>query len=173
MIDLIELTTPFVLLSLMAFGGGNATLPEIHRIVVEQHHWMTDQTFTELFAVAQAAPGPNILFVALLGLKVAGIAGAFAVTAALCLPSSLLIYFLFGIWERLRHWSWRPAVEMGVAPLAVGLVLASGWLMAFAASASWRSSLLALATVAAVLRIKANPLWFIAAGALLGMLGVV
>ena len=108
-----DLLAPFALLSLMAFGGGNSALPEMHRIAVEQHHWMSDQTFTELFALAQAAPGPNILVVTLIGLQVAGIAGACAATAAMCLPSSFLIYYLFGFWEGLREWSWRPAIELG------------------------------------------------------------
>lgn len=173
MVSIADIVAPFLLLSVMAFGGGNAALPEMHRIAVEQYQWMTDQTFTELFAVAQAAPGPNILVIALIGLNVAGIAGFFAATAALCLPSSVLIYCLFGVWERLRHWSWRPVIELGVAPLAVGLVLSSGWLMAFSAGAPLRSSILSLATAVAVLRIQCNPLWWIASGALLGLAGIV
>lgn len=173
MVSWVDLIAPFSLLSIVAFGGGNAALPEMHRIAVEQHHWMTDRTFADIFAVAQAAPGPNILVVALIGFQVAGIAGAFAATLALCLPSSLLIYCLFGVWDRLRHWSWRPAIEMGLAPLAIGLVLSSGWLIAIATGASLRSGLLTLATVIAVLRVQCNPLWWIAAGALLGLTGIV
>ncbi|HEX5391938.1 MAG TPA: chromate transporter [Rhodocyclaceae bacterium] len=173
MVSIADIVASFLLLSLMAFGGGNAALPEMHRIAVEQYHWMTDKTFTELFAVAQAAPGPNILVVALIGLKAAGVAGFFAATAALCLPSSVLIYCLFGVWERLRNWSWRPAIELGVAPLAVGLVLSSGWLMTNSGGAPLRSIVLALVTVIAVLRVQCNPLWWIAAGAVLGLAGIV
>jgi chromate transporter len=173
MVSIADIVAPFSLLSVMAFGGGNATLPEMHRIAVEQYHWMTDQTFTELFAVAQAAPGPNILVIALIGLKAAGIGGFFAATLALCLPSSVLIYCLFGVWERLRNWSWRPAIELGVAPLAVGLVLSSGWLMALSGGVSLRSMALSFVTVLAVLRVQCNPLWWIAAGALFGLAGIV
>ena len=91
----------------------------------------------------------------------------------MCLPSSFLIYYLFGFWESLRDWSWRPAIELGVAPLAVGLVLSGGWLIASAAGFPLRSSLLTVLTVIAVLRVKCNPLWWIAAGALLGLAGIV
>jgi len=177
---LAELVLHFALLSLLAFGGGNATLPEMQRLVVEQYHWMSDTTFSQLFAVAQAAPGPNVLVVSLIGLQLAGIPGFLAVTAAFCLPSSLLMYGFAHWWERAGNSRWRPAVQQAVGPLAVGLVLSSGWLMAASVAASvtdvgpahW-PLLLVAATVVLVLALRWNPLWWIAAGALLGLCGVV
>lgn len=170
---LLELGWQFAVVSMLAFGGANAVLPEMHRIVVENHHWMNDATFAQLFAIAQAAPGPNFLVITLIGWQVAGLAGAICSTVAFCLPSSLLIYALARVWERLRHSRWRYAIEIGVSPLAVGLVLSSGWLIALAADADWRAALLTALTVGAVLRWKINPLWWILAGALAGLAGLV
>lgn len=85
---IVELVLQFSILSLLAFGGINALLPEIQRITVRTHHWMNDATFVHLFAIAQAAPGPNFLIVTLIGWHVAGLAGAFAATFAACVPSS-------------------------------------------------------------------------------------
>lgn len=170
-----ELVLHFALLSLLAFGGGNATLPEMQRLVVEHYHWMSASTFAELFAVAQAAPGPNVLVVSLIGLQLAGIPGFLATTAAFCLPSSLLMYGFARWWQRVGNVPWRLAVQAAVGPVAVGLVLASGWLMAGTAAGpghSW-SLLLVAATVVLVLALPWNPLWWIAAGALLGLSGVI
>lgn len=173
--SLAELVLHFSVLSLLAFGGGNATLPEMHRLVVEQNHWMSSATFSELFAVAQAAPGPNVLVVSLIGLQLAGIPGFLAVTAAFCLPSSLLMYGFSRWWERAGNAPWRKAVQTAVGPMAVGLVLASGWLMAstVAGPGQWLLPLLTAASVGLVLILPWNPLWWIATGALLGLGGFV
>ena len=168
-----ELALQFLILSLLMFGGGNAVLPEMHRVVVEQHHWMNDATFAELFAIAQAAPGPNVLVVTLIGWQVAGLAGAVSSTLALCGPSSLMIYQFDRIWSRLAGSPWRDAIQRGIAPLAVGLVLSSGFLIARAADADWRSALLTAASVLLTLRWRRNPLWLIAGGAACGLFGLV
>ena len=77
----------FAMCSVIAVGGANSTVPEMHRQVVDVHQWMGDRTFSELFAIAQAAPGPNAVFVSLLGQYVAGIPGALVAIAAMCAPS--------------------------------------------------------------------------------------
>lgn len=168
-----ELALQFALLSLIAFGGGNATLPEMHRLVVENHPWLTNREFGELFALAQAAPGPNILVVSLIGLQLAGIAGFFAITLAFCIPSSLLMYIVAHWWQRTGNASWRSAVQAVVGALAAGLVLSSGWLMMLNVSGngSWPAALLVISTALLVLRLSWNPLWWILAGALLGGFG--
>lgn len=175
MVTVGQLVPHFALLSLMAFGGGNATLPEMQRLVVEQYHWMSAATFSELFAVAQAAPGPNVLVVSLIGLQLAGIPGFLAVTAAFCLPSSLLMYGFARWWQGVGDAPWRKAVHDAVGPMAVGLVLASGWLMAGSVCGPGQlfALLLVAATVGLVLALPWNPLWWIAAGALLGLSGIV
>jgi chromate transporter len=168
-----QLGLDFAVLSLLAFGGGNAVLPEMQRIAVESHHWMTADTFLQLFAIAQAAPGPNILVVTLIGWQVAGFAGAAVATVALCGPSSLLIYSFERAWSRIGSERIRGAIRDGVAPLAIGLVLAGGFLVGRSADADWRSAALTAAATVAVLRWRRNPLWLIGAGAVLGLLGVV
>lgn len=173
---LAELVLQFALLSLVAFGGGNAILPELHRVVVEQQHWLNDAAFTELFAIAQAAPGPNILVVSLIGLQIAGIAGFFAVTAAFCIPPSLLMFGVFHWWQRHADAAWRAHIQAVVGPLAAGLVLAGGGVMVVTAAdagGSWPSVVLSAATIVLVLRSSWNPLWWIALGALLGLVGLV
>lgn len=167
----VELFLEFVLLSFVAFGGATALLPEMHRVVVENHHWLDETTFTHLYAIAQAAPGPNVLVVTLIGWKVAGLAGALAATLAMCLPMSIVIYLLIDRWEGFAGARWQKAISLGVAPLAVGLVFSGATLIAQAAGLAWGGALLVLATVVINLRSKLNPLWLIAAGALLGVAG--
>ena len=167
----VELFLEFALLSFVAFGGATALLPEMHRMVVENHHWLDETTFTHLYAIAQAAPGPNVLVVTLIGWKVAGLAGALAATLAMCLPMSVVIYLLIDRWESFAGARWQKALSLGVAPLAVGLVFSGATLIAQAAGLAWGGALLVLATVVINLRSKLNPLWLIAAGALLGVAG--
>jgi chromate transporter len=171
-----ELALQFALLSLVAFGGGNAMLPEMHRVLVEQNHWLTDATFTELFAIAQAAPGPNILVVSLIGLQLAGIPGFFVATVAFCIPPSVLMYGVFRWWQSHADAAWRTHIQAVVGPLAAGLVLTGGGLIAVtatAASGSLATVALTVATIAVVLLLPWNPLWWIALGAGLGLLGVI
>lgn len=168
-----ELFREFAILSFIAFGGATALLPEMHRVVVEQHQWLDDTTFTHLYAIAQAAPGPNVLVVTLIGWKVAGLAGALAATLAMCLPMSVLIYLLIDRWESFAGKRWQKAISLGVAPLAVGLVFSGATLIAQSAGLGLAAWGLLAATVVANLKTKLHPLWFIGAGALLGLLGLV
>lgn len=168
-----ELFREFAILSFVAFGGATALLPEMHRVVVEQHQWLDDTTFTHLYAIAQAAPGPNVLVVTLIGWKVAGLAGALAATLAMCLPMSVLIYLLIDRWESFAGKRWQKAISLGVAPLAVGLVFSGATLIAQSAGLGLAAWGLLAATVVANLKTKLHPLWFIGAGALLGLLGLV
>ncbi len=163
----------FVLLSFVAFGGATALLPEMHRVVVEHHQWLDDTTFTHLYAIAQAAPGPNVLVVTLIGWKVAGLAGALVATVAMCLPMSVLIYLLIDRWESFAGRRWQKAISLGVAPLAVGLVFSGATLIAQAAGLGWATWALLLLTVVVNLKTRTHPLWLIGLGALLGLLELV
>jgi len=167
----IELFLEFALLSCVAFGGATALLPEMHRVVVEHHHWLDDATFTHLYAIAQAAPGPNVLVVSLIGWEIAGLAGALATTLAMCLPMSIAIYLLIDRWERFSGKRWQQAVSLGVAPLAVGLIFSGASLIARSAGLGWAGAVLVAITVVLSLRTRWHPLWFIALGAVLGGLG--
>ena len=166
-----DLFLEFALLSFIAFGGATALLPEMHRVVVENHHWLNDTTFTHLYAIAQAAPGPNVLVVTLIGWEVGGLPGAVAATLAMCLPMSILIYLLIDRWEGFAGKRWQKAISLGVAPLAVGLIFSGATLIARAAVFGWAPWLLVAATLVVNLRSKLHPLWFIGIGAALGFLG--
>lgn len=167
----LELFLEFALLSFVAFGGATALLPEMHRVVVEQHHWLNDTTFTHLYAIAQAAPGPNVLVVTLIGWEIAGLAGALSATLAMCLPMSVLIYLLIDRWEGFAGRRWQKAISLGVAPLAVGLIFSGATLIAQAAEFGLRAWLLVAVVVLINLKSRLHPLWLIAGGACLGLLG--
>jgi len=111
---LLTLALIFTQLSLLAFGGGNSILPEMHRQIVDVQHWMTAQEFGALFALAQAAPGPNLMVVPLVGWHVAGWAGVLVTSAAKFGPSSVLTYFVLHLWNRFKDRPWRRIVQAGL-----------------------------------------------------------
>lgn len=166
------LAVQFTLLSLLAFGGANAVVPEMHRQAVDVHHWMSDADFTALFAIAQAAPGPNFMVSTLVGWKAAGIAGAMVATVAMCGPSCLLTYWVAKAWDRFREAPWRRALAAGLAPVTVGLVAATFWLLVRAADRDIPLGLVTAATLATVYFTRLNPLWCLAAAAGLGLFGL-
>lgn len=167
------LATHFLLISLLAVGGANAVLPEMHRQVVEVAGWMTDAEFAQTFAIAQAAPGPNILVVTLIGWHVAGLAGALAATAAMCVPTCVLAYFVGGVWHRFRHARWRRAVQAGLIPLTVGLIGAGGFVLAQSAARSVTAVALTAVSALVLSLTRISPLWMLGLGAALGVLGLV
>jgi chromate transporter len=163
----------FLALSFLAIGGAPTVLPDIHRYVVEVHHWMTSAQFAELYALAQVAPGPNAMFVTLIGWQVAGWTGAAATTLPLLVPASTLTLLVGHLHGRHPNAALGRAIRRGLTPITIGLMLASGWILMRAVNHDWRGYLLTLFTVALVLRTPWNPLWLLAAGALAGMLGLV
>lgn len=169
--NLAALALDFSILSLLAVGGAVTVLPEMHRSVVEVHGWMSGAQFAELFALAQASPGPNILVVSLIGWKVAGIAGALVATAAVCGPSCLLTFAVSKIWLRFGNAPWRKPVENGLVPVTVGLMLAGGYLITRSADHSIVAFAITGATAAIMLTTRIHPLWVFAVAGLLGLAG--
>jgi chromate transporter len=170
---LTDLFVEFALLSFVAFGGATALLPELYRVVVDQRQWMDATTFAHLYAIAQAAPGPNVLVVTLIGWQVAGLAGALTATVAMCLPMSVVVYLLMGRWERFKGARWQRAVQLGVAPLAVGLIFSGATLVGQSAGLGVAGWGFVLAVAAFSTKTKFHPLWCIGAGAVLGLAGIV
>jgi chromate transporter len=158
-------------LGFIAFGGFNTVLPEIHRIAVDQYHWMNDRDFANLFAVAQASPGPNVLVITLIGFKAAGVPGAVVATLALTVGTSVLAYAVVRIWDRFRKARWRRATQAGLVPLTVGFVAASGYIIARAADHSVLALVISAVTLAVAVATRVNPLWMFLVGGLLGALG--
>jgi len=169
---LVEIAVRFALLSLVAIGGINAILPEIHRVVVDVEGWMTSPEFAELFALAQLAPGPNAMVVALIGWKVAGLAGALVATLAACGPSSVACYVAWHWADRLRHSSGRAIVQRALAPIAIGLIMASGYTLALGADHSPGAFALTALAAAALAFTRVNPVWVLLAAAIAGIAGL-
>lgn len=168
------LVAQLAVLSMMAIGGGVIMLaPDVHRFVVVAHPWISDQQFVAAYTLAQVAPGPNMLYVTLIGWQVAGLAGALLATLAIVLPPVALTLLLLRLGGHHPPGPLGRAVRKGLAPLSVGLLLAGGWILAGASDTDWRRGLLTAATVLVLTRRRINPLWLIGAGALLGMAGVV
>ena len=170
---LLELALQFAVLSLLSFGGANAVIPEIHLRVVDVMRWMTDGDFSQAFALSQAAPGPNVLIVTLIGWKVAGVTGALVATFAMCGPSSLLTYGVARVWDRFREAPLRIAIERALAPVTVGLVLASGYVLTRTTADGWPAYALTATTVLLAVTTRLHPLWLLAAAAVLGAADVV
>ena len=166
-----SLVLTFALLSLMSIGGANATIPEIHRQVVDIHHWMSDATFATLVAIGQTAPGPNVMIVSIIGWHLAGLAGLLLTSIAIVLPSSLIALAVGRVINRNEANDTIALVRRALAPIAVGFMLASGVVMAGAAYVSPLSLGIVAAVGTLVYFTRRSPLWGIAGGAAVGILG--
>jgi chromate transporter len=163
----------FGLISLLAIGGGNAAVPDMHRVAVEVMHWMTDRQFADMFAIAQVTPGPNALIVTLIGYHVAGVPGALVATVAMCGPACVLAFFLGRLWQRFKTARWRIAIQAGMAPISIGLIGATAVVVTRATAQSWAAIAITVVTAALTYKLRLNPLWIFAGAALLGLSGVV
>jgi chromate transporter len=170
---LMQLIVVFASLSLLSFGGTNTVLPEMHRQAVSVHQWLTDLQFASVFAISQASPGPSSLIVSLVGLKAAGWVGALIATVAMFIPCAALTFVASLAWERFRDAKWRIAAEKGLAPITVGLLLASGLVITRAADHGWSAFILTGATTMLLVVTRVNPLFIMAAAGVLGGLGMV
>lgn len=169
--DLISLAVIFAQLSLLAFGGGNTILPEMQRQVVEVHHWMPAHEFSALFALAQAAPGPNMMIVTLIGWHVAGWAGLLVTSVAKFGPSSVVTILVMHAWERYKDRPWRRLAQRGLIPVTAGLVAASALLIAESSNNGWVPWVITGVVGLAASRTRIHPLWLLAAGSLIGLTG--
>ncbi len=169
----LTLALTFAVMSLFAVGGANSAIPEMHRVAVDVQHWLTDRQFTDVYAIAQLSPGPNVLIVTLIGYSVAGLAGALVATLAMCLPTAVLALTVSRFLRRSSHARWPAIVQAALVPLSIGLMGASGFILA---RTSDRTVVAVLVTVtAAVLAsvTKLNPLWMLLAGGCLGFAGLI
>ena len=168
---LVWLAIIFAQLSVVAFGGGNTILPEMHRQVVDVHHWMSGADFAALYALAQAAPGPNMMVAPLIGWNVAGWAGMLVTTVAVFGPSSVLTVVALRLWLRLEKAPWRRAVQAGLVPVSVGLVAASAAVITTTVDRDWIFIALTAAVAALAFSSRIHPLWLLAAGGAIGWTG--
>ena len=175
--DLLGLFGHFLTLSLLAVGGAITTAPDMHRYVVAEHGWIGDAQFTSSIALAQAAPGPNVLFVAVIGWNVAGPIGALVTMTGTLLPSTALTLFVTRWGARRRETRGVRAFTAGLTPLTLGLLLSTGWVLSEPylrdPQYRWGSLGLIVVTVLAMTRTRVSPMWLVALGALAGVLGLV
>ena len=172
----------FLVLSLLSIGGAITTAPDMHRYLVDGQHWLTDPQFNASVAIAQAAPGPNVLFVALMGWHVGlnaggpllGLLGVLVTMLGILLPSTTLTYLAASWGHRNRNLRWVRAFKQGMTPIVIALLIATGWILASANVSRWEHWPVALLTgVAALLvwRTRLHLLWLLGAGGLLGWFG--
>jgi chromate transporter len=169
---LLTLAGYFALMSLFAIGGANSAVPEMQRIAVEVEGWMTARQFTDIFAIAQVTPGPNVIIVALIGYQVAGLIGALVATIAMCGPPCILAFYVGEVWERFREAPWRTAIQAGLLPISIGLIAASAFVVASATAHNFAAVAVTLVTAVVTYTTRLNPLWIFAAAALVGFAGL-
>ena len=182
--DWANLLAHYLALSLLSVGGAITALPEMHRFLVDQQHWLSDAQFNASIAIAQASPGPNVLFVALMGWNVginaggmgSALIGALLTMTGILLPSTTLSYLTARWSHRNRGRRSVRAFKQGMSPLVIALLVATGWILASAhqdPANDWPLWLLTAATALIIWRSKIHLLWLLAAGALLGGFGLV
>ncbi|HEX3861173.1 MAG TPA: chromate transporter [Stellaceae bacterium] len=172
---LLALGAVFAPLSLLSFGGSNSVIADIAQQSIAVHHWTSDREFADLFALSRAAPGPGSMLAALIGWKVAGLAGALIASAALYLPGAVLVYGAARMWSRWRGSPWHTAIERGLAPIAAGLFLSGGIAVLRTEPGGWPVWVAAGLTTVALLRWpRLHPVPLLLGGAaLFGLLAVV
>lgn len=188
--DWLALLGHFLLLSLLSVGGAITTAPDMHRYLVDQQHWLSDVQFNSSIALAQAAPGPNVLFVALLGWNIGlsagggptvGLAawgyallGAGITLLGIMLPSSVFTFTVARWAHRNRELRWVRAFKQGMAPIVIALLISTGWILATSQGSSidnWPTWLLTAVTALLIWRTRLHLLWLVGTGALLGWFG--
>ncbi|MGH8012294.1 MAG: chromate transporter [Candidatus Binataceae bacterium] len=164
---LLNLTWVFALLSILAVGGGTAVLPQMQYMTVHQFHWITDSQFRDVYSLGQVAPGPNMLMVMLIGYRLAGALGAAVVGVAFFLPDCILTFFANRLWQRFEGSPWRTAIQRGMAPVAIGLMLSGTWAIARLSVFNAVGAVIAAVTLGVLLWRHVNPVLMISAGGLI------
>jgi chromate transporter len=189
--DWLNLFGHFLTLSMMSVGGAISTTSEMHRFLVDQHHWLTQEQFNQSIALAQAAPGPNVLFVALMGWHVgmnagstgAALFGVLVTMVGIMTPSTIITYTAARWGHRNRDLRAVRAFKQGMAPIVIALLLSTAWIMASSAAAGtgtvrdmlahWPVWLTVIVSGLIIWRTRIHLLWLLAAGAALGALGLI
>lgn len=188
--DWLAMFTHFMSLSLLAIGGAITTAPDMHRYLVDEQHWLSDSQFTSSIALAQAAPGPNLLFIAVLGWNVGvnagggmgagasawgfGLMGMSIAMVGIMLPSTTLTFAATRWAHQNRELRAVRAFKQGMAPIVIALLIATGWILAAghgSLAEHWHLWLLTGVSALLVWRTKLHLLWLLGAGGLLGWLG--
>ncbi|MCP9801938.1 chromate transporter [Synechococcus sp. RedBA-s] len=178
--QLLEVIRTFLSLSLFSLGGGNTLLAEYHHLSVDQYCWLTPSQFADLYALAEAAPGPSSMIVGLLGMGAAwregplwALLSAYAAELAVLLPSTLLMVLASLSWNMLKDSPWRLAFERGMGPITLGILFSVGVKILQTSNHGLPAYAVSIAVCVLMLRTRLSPLWFMAVAGLLGGLGVI
>jgi chromate transporter len=176
-----SLARVFAYLSLLTVGGGMAAYPEMEDLTVRVHHWLTQDQLVHFYSLGQMAPGPNMNMVAAIGEHVAGITGALVVVLAFYLPTGVFALVIGRLWTKLANWPWRTSIQNGLAPTALGLMLA-GLItfgktairlghapIAFGVGINWIAVAMAIFVLVMMLRTKINPALLVLACGVIGV----
>jgi len=172
----------FFTMSMLSVGGAVSTIPEMHRFLVEQQHWLSDAQFNASVAIGQTSPGPNILFIVLLGWNIgfntgsilAACAGVAIAMSGILIPSTTIALFASEWLSRNNHLHGVRAFKLGLAPVVVALLMATGWILAgLHPDGEWQLWVVTIITALLVWRTRIHMLWLLGAGALLGWFGFI
>jgi chromate transporter len=169
-VDWLALLGHFLLLSLLSIGGAITVIPDMHRVMVGQMGLLTDVQFNASIAIGQASPGPNVLFVAVMGYQAAGLLGAGATLFGIMLPSTALALVVARWGRARREWRTVQAFKAGMAPIVIALMLSTGWILA-AETPGRLHVLLTVVSALLVWRTRIHLLVLILFGAILGAAG--
>jgi len=167
--DVLALGRVFAYLSLITLGGGISAYPELNALAVDAHGWLTSSQLDYLFGVGQAAPGPNLVSVAI-GASTAGLPGALVVLVAFVGPPALLTFVVGRTWTRLRAHRSVVSVQRAFTPVSIGLLLAGCLSFAKGAITGWMTFAVAAIVFVVVMRTRINPALMVLAGAVAGIL---
>lgn len=177
---LLQVMGTFLGLSLFSLGGGNTLLTEYHHLSVEQYCWLRPSQFADIYALAEAAPGPSSMIVGLLGMGAGWPEGpgwalltAYGAEIGILLPSTLLMVVACLSWNRLRDSPWRVAFERGLGPITLGILFAVGVKILKTADTNAAGVVVSLLVCALMLRTRISPLWFMAVAGGLGAFGLI
>ncbi|MEI8058217.1 MAG: chromate transporter [Actinomycetes bacterium] len=176
MSDIVGLFLTFAGLSLLAVGGGDSILAQVERDVVDRHHWITQAAFVHLYTLGKLAPGPSTMYVAGVGFFVDGIGGAIAAGIGFVLPTSILVFVAESFWQQWRGTQWKSAIQLGLAPVTSGLIVAGVFALVSAQVSQvqgWKLVELAVLSIyiaVVALRTRINPAFLILGGGAVGSL---
>ncbi len=146
--QLLALFGHFLSLSVFATGGAMALASDMHRYVVDEHAYITHTQFVNSIALAQAAPGPNILFITVMGWQMAGLPGALATTLGLSLPALVFPFVVSRLGRLAQFERLLKALQRGLGPVAIGLMAATCYLLVRQAPGVWKgAALIAVSTL--------------------------
>jgi len=159
----------FARMSLLAVGGVNSTVPEIAREVVTVRHWVTPEQFAQLFAISNAAPGPNVMIATVIGARMAGVFGGLVATLAIILPSGVMVILASKLWDRYRETRWRGIIQRALLPISAGLLISAAVVLVRQADTGWVTIVVTALCTALAWRSRIHPLWLMAGGVVVGL----